>query len=102
MLIYNVTVNIDEEVEEEWKNWMSKKHIPDVLATGRFTGYKFLRLLNESPDATGSTYAIQYFVSDINEMNQYLNTEAPALQQDHKAKFGDKFVAFRTLLEEVS
>ena len=82
-------------------NWMKEFHIPEVLATGRFTGYKFLRLLNESPEATGSTYAIQYFLEDIGHLNQYLNTEAPKLQQSHIDKFGQKFVAFRTVLEEV-
>ncbi len=101
MLIYNVTVNIDDEVEEEWKIWMRDVHIPEVLATGRFTGYKFLRLLNETPEATGATYAIQYFVADIGELNEYLNTEAPVLQKSHQDKYGNRFVAFRTLLEEV-
>lgn len=102
MLIYNVTVNIDEDVENEWKEWMRDIHIPEVIATKRFSSYKFLKLLNESPEATGATYAIQYLADDISAINSYLETEAPALQQEHTNRFGSKFVAFRTLLEEVS
>jgi len=101
MLIYNVTVNIDPDVEDQWKSWMKEIHIPEVLDTGRFTGFKFLRLLNESPEATGSTYAIQYFVEDISHLDSYLKNEAPKLQQSHINNFGQKFVAFRTVLEEV-
>ncbi len=101
MLIYNVTVNIDTDVEEEWKQWMKNVHIPEVLATGRFTGFKFLRLLNEVPDATGNTYAIQYYAENIGQIETYLDTEAPAMRKSHDEAFGSKFVAFRTVLEEV-
>ncbi len=101
MLIYNVTVNIDPEVEEEWKQWMKNVHIPEVLKTGRFTGSKFLRLLNEVPDATGTTYAIQYHAENIGQVEAYLDHEAPAMRKHHDDAYGGKFVAFRTVLEEV-
>ncbi len=101
MLVYNVTINIDPDVEEEWKIWMRDIHIPEVLDTGRFVDYKFLKLLSESPEAGGSTYAVQYFAESIDQVEIYLNNEAAALQRSHTDKFGTKFVAFRTLLEEV-
>ena len=101
MLIYNVTVNIDEDVEMEWKKWMKEVHIPEVLATGRFTGSKFLRLLNEAPDATGTTYAIQYYAENIGQVEAYLDNEAAGLRKSHNDAFGAKFAAFRTVLEEV-
>ena len=101
MLVYNVTINIDPDVEEEWKVWMRDVHIPEVLGTGRFTDFKFLKLLSESPEASGSTYAVQYFSPSIDQVELYLNNEAAALQKSHTDKYGSKFVAFRTLLEEV-
>jgi hypothetical protein len=33
MIVYNVTVNIDGAVEQEWLKWMKEVHIPEVLAT---------------------------------------------------------------------
>ncbi len=36
MIIYNVTVNVEKEVEEVWVNWMKETHIPEILATGLF------------------------------------------------------------------
>ena len=36
MLIYNVTINIEESVEKEWLAWMQQVHIPEVIATGKF------------------------------------------------------------------
>ena len=35
MVIYNVTVNIDDSAHDEWLIWI-KEHIPQVLATGKF------------------------------------------------------------------
>lgn len=37
MYIYNVTINIDESVHDEWFKWMKEKHIPDMLSTGKFS-----------------------------------------------------------------
>ena len=36
MIIYNVTVNVDEDVLSQWFKWMSEKHIPEVMKTGLF------------------------------------------------------------------
>ena len=35
------------------------------------------------------------------ELNEYQKNHAPELQKKHTSKFDGKFVAFRTLLEEV-
>jgi hypothetical protein len=35
-VLYNVTVNVSDEVLSEWLQWMESTHIPEVLATGFF------------------------------------------------------------------
>lgn len=101
MILYNVTVNIDFDVEDEWKTWMRDIHIPEVMATGFFTGNKFYKLLGEVPEANGATYSIQYFSPSINKINDYLENHASALMQKHIQKYQNKHVSFRTILEEV-
>ena len=101
MLIYNVTCNVEFGIEENWLQWMKKEHIPKVLGTGKFFDHKILKLLGEHEDATGTTYAIQYFSKNIGLIDQYLNEDAPTLRKDHTDMFGTRFVTFRTLLEEV-
>ena len=99
MIIYNVTVNIDNSVHDEWLKWMKEKHIPDVLKTGCFTENKMLKLLVE--EESGTSYSIQYSCKTIDEFNRYQKEFAPKLQEEHRKRYADKFVAFRTLLEEV-
>ncbi|MBV6645481.1 MAG: DUF4286 family protein [Cyclobacteriaceae bacterium] len=101
MVLYNVTVNIEESIQPEWIAWMKEIHIPDVLSTGLFYESKFLKLLNENPDVEGITYAIQYLAKNMADVEHYLDKFALGLQQKHLDRFGDKFVAFRTVLEEV-
>jgi hypothetical protein len=97
MIIYNVTVNIDDRVRDDWKDWMLSVHIPEVMDTGFFTEYKFCRLMNEEPQ--GTTFAIQYFCPSMKRLQQYLDDFAPDLQKSHTERYKDKFVAFRTFLE---
>ena len=45
MIIYSVTVSVDEDVHEEWVSWMKQTHIPDVMATGFFVENRFAKVL---------------------------------------------------------
>lgn len=101
MILYNVTVNIEPAIEKEWIRWMKEEHIPEVLKTGCFSSHRFLRLLNESPEAEGITFAIQYMAPGITSLNRYLEAFAPDIQRKHAERYANKFVAFRTFLEEV-
>ena len=41
MLIYEVTAVVEEAAREEFERWMAERHIPDVLATGKFAAAFF-------------------------------------------------------------
>jgi hypothetical protein len=99
-IIYNVTINIDHAVAAEWLDWMKQVHIPDVMSTGLFTGNRVLRLIGDE-ESGGVTFAVQYTAPDMESYEEYRKNFAPALQAEHTAKFKDRFVAFRTLLEIV-
>ena len=101
MILYNVTVNINEEDELDWLQWMTTVHIPEVLATGMFVDNKLFKLISP-PEEQGITYSIQYFASSLQELDDYLENYAPDLIQKHAEKYQDKFVAFRTVLELVT
>ena len=97
MYIYNVTVNIDDSVKDEWKKWMQEIHIPDVLETGMFVSNRFCRVMVD--EESGTTYSIQYLVKDLESYKLYQELYAAKLQKEHNAKFEGKYVAFRTMLE---
>ena len=99
MLLYNVTVIIEDAAADEWLQWMQEIHIPEVMATGKFVSNRLLKVL-DSPNE-GVTYCTQYIAENIGEYNDYQQNYAPKLQAALQSKFENKLVAFRTLMEFV-
>ncbi|GMQ31417.1 DUF4286 family protein [Algoriphagus confluentis] len=100
MILYNITINVTPDIEEDFLSWMRSTHIPEVLETGIFHDHKFLRLLHESED--GSTnYCIQYFTHSMEQMMEYEKKHAALLRAKTQERYRDKAVAFRTLLETI-
>lgn len=96
MILYNVTVSIDESIHIEWLEWMKSKHIPDVMETGCFREARISRVHGE--EEGGFTFAITYVCPSQEIFDDYQNKHARALQQDHNALYGSKTAAFRTML----
>jgi hypothetical protein len=99
MYIYNVTINVDDQIHNEWLTWMKEVHIPDVMRTGCFVEQRMLKVLHVEDE--GTTYSIQYTFLDMRDMDEYRANHAPRLQKEVHDKFKDHFAAFRTILEIV-
>jgi hypothetical protein len=99
MIIYNVTVAVEYAIHDEWLTWMTKEHIPEVLATGKFVDFKMYKVLLEEDG--GLTYSIQYFAESLSQIQLYLAQDAHVLQAKHREMFADQTVSFRTVLEEL-
>jgi hypothetical protein len=97
MIIYNVTINIDESIHTEWLSWI-KEHIPQVLATGKFTEAKLTKVLVDE-ELGGVTYSVQYKATSREALEAYYKEDAERLKKDGLLKFADKMLAFRTELE---
>lgn len=101
MIVYNVTCNIPPEIETEWLEWMKNTHIPEVMQTGLFQKYTIMKLLTVVDDNEGVNYAIQYFCEKQEDYEKYKDEHGPTLQAKTREKYGEKVLAFRTLLRIV-
>ena len=99
MIIYNVTVSVEESIKTDWLNWMNIEHIPEVMATGVFTKAQINRVIIQGD--SNNTFAIAYTCPSMKDLHQYQIKFAPELQQKHVARYGDKAVAFRTIMEVI-
>ena len=99
MILYNVTVIMDEEIHDEWLSWMKNQHIADVMATSCFVSYRMLRVVDSPND--GVTYCMQYIAEDRQKYEDYKSNYASGLQASFPAKFADKYVIYRSLMEFV-
>ena len=98
-VFYNVTIGVSGDVHEEWLTWMQNEHIPAVLRTGMFVRAILLRV--HAYEQGGLTYAVQYVAADMAHYEQYLREFAPALRAETEKRYGEKVLAFRTMLEVV-
>jgi hypothetical protein len=76
------------------------EHIPDVMSTQCFHDFKVVRLL-ETDDSEGPTYAIQYHAGSKSDYNRYIELHAPEMRKRSVDKWGDHFIAFRSVMEVV-
>lgn len=98
MYIYNVTIKLNHSIHQQWLQWMQQKHLADVMATGCFTKYQLVKLLDVDEEE-GVTYAIQYYCNTKADYNIYVEKHAPTLRQDALNLFGNNFIGFRSLME---
>ncbi|WP_306349621.1 DUF4286 family protein [Flavobacterium sp. '19STA2R22 D10 B1'] len=101
MIIYNVTVNIHESVHDQWMSWMQEKHIPEILATGKFSSARMVKVLIDE-EMGGVTYSIQFTTDSKETLEKYYSEDAPRFRQEGLVLFADKMLAFRTELEIIS
>lgn len=100
MIVYNETVIVDEAIHKQWLNWIQQEYIPRVMATGHFSRYTILNVL-DSPNE-GVTYCLQYFTEN---RESYISFEQNYMQQLHTLhmqKFENQFVLFNTLMQTVN
>lgn len=101
MILYNVTVNIHESVQDQWLQWMQQTRIPAILATGKFSSAKIVKVLIEE-EMGGTTYSIQFTTDSKATLEKYYEENAPQFRQESYQLFGEKMLAFRTELELIS
>lgn len=100
MIVYNVTIKVENDIADEWVMWMKEEHVPDLFNTGLFVDYRLCRLL-EQDEAEGVTFSAQYVCADIKAYNSYIDTHAMTMRDKAFKRFGGKFVAFRSVMEVV-
>ena len=100
MIVYNITCKVRWSILENWLLWQKEEHIVRHMETGLFDDWRFFRLLDQDEEE-GPTYIIQYFTSDLHRYEQFMIGFAPGLQRASQDKWGEGFIAFRTLMESV-
>ncbi len=100
MIVYNITCKVRWEILEGWLTWQLDEQIPATLATGLMDAYKLFRLLDQDEEE-GPTFVIQFLTSNRERYDRFIAEFEPALRKSGWDKWGDRFIAFRTLMESV-
>ncbi len=80
MVIYEITAVVRADLIEEYETYMRGRHIPDLLATGYFSGAAFA-LSGEN------RFRIRYEADSQKALDDYLEKDAERLRADFLAHF---------------
>ncbi len=100
MIVYNVTVTVDDAIAADWVRWIKEEHAQEVLDTKCFHKYELYQILEHQDDGVQS-YAVKYYTDRLEDYEQYVSDHAEALRNKGFERFGDRFIAFRTLMKKV-
>ncbi len=104
MLIYEVNLEVDEEVKFSVAGWLTE-HIQKMLD---FKGFKvaywfFRQPEDEGLDATTKTlWTIQYVVESRASVDDFISHSAEGIRKEMTEKFGDKYKYSRRVLHLLS
>jgi len=101
MVLYNVTLSVEDNILEDWLSWLNNEHIPKVMQLGFFQKYRILKLLNEVEEGTGTTIAVQYECDSVPKLAKYLDEYVHSMQEEYPQRYDGRIAAFRTMLEEI-
>lgn len=100
MLIYEVNLEVDEDINYRYAGWLPD-HISKML---QFKGFQaaywfFRKPEDEGREPTTKTlWTIHYVVQDRQCLDEYLNVHASEVRKEALANFGNGFKADRRIL----
>jgi len=97
MILFNITIILDNEIHNEWLHWMKTRQIPDVMNTGCFVSNRLLNVL-DSPNE-GLTYCVQYISDSLEKLNEFKQKHDHYIQAKLPEQFNNKLVLFSTVME---
>ena len=101
MIVYNITTKILPHIKEQWLLWQTDEHIPEIMATGLFDSYKVYRLM-EQDESEGLTFTVQYFTTSWERYQQYMDSFSVFMGKKAVDKWGNQFIAFKTVMQLVN
>ena len=100
MILFNITVIIEEEIEAEWLKWIKNVFVPDALSSNLLVSNRLLKVLN-SPNE-GITYCLQFIADDLKNYTEFANKHSSALLNTHTEQFKNKAVSFSSIMEFIN
>ena len=96
MIDYEVTLDIDAAVADDYLGWLHG-HVDAMLALPGFLSASMWRV--DEPVQTGRlVICVRYQLRDADALATYLADQAPVMRAEGLARFGDAFNASRRVL----
>lgn len=100
MIVYNTTFQVDELLADKFVAYLREVYIPISVKSGVLQKPALRRLIHE--ELEGASFALQFHVDDREALELWKQRDGKLLQRRLVNVFGNQFVGFSTLLEEIA
>ena len=99
MYIYNITFNVDKEIEKDWLQYIKEVFIPAMLKSGLLHTALTSKIMVD--EAQGNSYSIQFSANNKEDLDRFIHEELYPLLNKLHLKFIPKMVYFATELDVI-
>lgn len=100
MIIYNITLHIDNEVLADCLLYLKETYIPAALEGKVLNNPQLCRVMGHAGEE-GSSYALQFQAENMHLLNEWQDKYGEGLNTLLSERFSDKVIGFTTLLEKL-
>ncbi len=99
MYIYNITFNIEIEIETEWLSYIKAFFIPEILKSKYVQSALTSKIV--SKELEGISYSIQFTTKSKAELERFINMDFYPVLDKLYQKFHPKMLFFGTELDVI-
>lgn len=100
-VVYEVTLDLDAAIRDEYLAWLDA-HVAEIVALPGFTGAEMLEVTDPAAAPGRASLCVQYRLAGQADLERYLAHHAPRLRAEGMALFGGRFTASRRVLARLS
>ena len=99
MYIYNITFNVEKDIEDTWLEYVKNRFIPNMLKTGLLQSALTSKIMVN--EAQGNSYSIQFTADKKDDLEKFMEKEMKNILNELHLKFSPKMVYFATGLDVI-
>lgn len=99
MYIYNITFNVEKDIEKDWLSYITNNFIPKMLQSGLLNAATTSKI--KVDEAQGQSYSIQFKTDNQEQLQKFIADELYPILNELHTKFSPKMVYFSTELDVI-
>lgn len=100
MIVFNTTFHVDENIQEDFIEYMLKEFIPMSTESGLLTYPRLAKVFGMNEDE-GASFAMEFQVADIEVLDRWKSEESNKVFNLLMERFEDKMIGFSTLMQTI-
>lgn len=100
MIVFNTTFHVEEDIHQEFVEYMLQHFIPMSTKSGLLTSPRLSRVFGKEEDE-GLSFAMEFQVVDTFTLEQWNKEESGVIYAPLLEKFKEKMVGFSTVMQTI-